>query len=78
MTMRTTTTYRRMLIVAMLLPFVLWWINEGYELDVDWRYALPLPIAIAGYVVVESWQQRSPVLAFWLLVLVLNVRDAQT
>lgn len=87
MTMRTTTTYRRMLMVAMILPFVLWWINARYELDVDWRYTLPLPIAISGYVVAEAWQQRSPervriavlagiVVAFWVMALVLNVPNA--
>jgi hypothetical protein len=88
MTLRATKTYRRMLIVAMLLPFVLWGLIERYDLNVDWRYTLPVPLAIAGFVVVEAWQQRSPnrvriavlaapVLAFWLLALVLNVPNTQ-
>lgn len=73
----------------MMLPFVLWWINERFGLDVDWRYALPFPIVMAGYVVMEAWQRRSPervriavlaaiVLAFWLTALVLNVPESQT
>jgi peptidoglycan/LPS O-acetylase OafA/YrhL len=75
--MSATWTYRLLLALAMLGPFLFWTVNQSYGLGVDWRWALVVPLAVAGYAVIEAWQRRlkdrlqfvvlaAIVLAFWV------------